>query len=56
MKITHIQIVRDDNFTPYNHSKNRSAMSNAIKDLNMSFSLSISFEVEWHNSRFDKWY
>ena len=24
MKITHIQIVRDHNFTPYNHSKNKS--------------------------------
>ena len=39
MKITHIQIVRDHNFTPYNHSKNRSAMLNAIKDLSVSFSL-----------------
>jgi len=25
-------------------------MSNAIKDLNVSFSSAIDFEVEWHNS------
>ena len=31
-------------------------MSNAIKDLNVSFSSQIGFEVEWHSSQFDKWY
>ena len=31
-------------------------MSNAIKDLSMSFSSPIDFEVEWHSSRSDKWY
>ena len=31
-------------------------MSNAIKDLSVSFSSAISFEVEWYSSRFDKWY
>ena len=31
-------------------------MLNVIKDLNVSSSLPISFEVKWHNSRSDKWY
>ena len=31
-------------------------MSNAIKDLSVSSSSPISFEVEWHSSQFDKWY
>ena len=31
-------------------------MSNTIKDLSVSFSSPIDFEVEWHSSRFDKWY
>ena len=31
-------------------------MSNIIKDFSVSFSSPIGFEVEWHNSRFDKWY
>ena len=31
-------------------------MSNTIKDLSVSFLLSIGFEIEWHSSRFDKWY
>ena len=30
--------------------------SNAIKDLSVSSSSPIGFEVEWHNSQFDKWY
>ena len=30
--------------------------SNAIKKFSMSFSLPISFEVEWHNSQSDKIY
>ena len=29
-------------------------MSNAVKDLNVSSSSPIGFEVEWHNSQFDK--
>ena len=29
-------------------------MSNFIKDLSVSSSSLIGFEVEWHNSRFDK--
>jgi len=29
-------------------------MSNAIKDLSVSFSSPIGFEVEWHSSRSDK--
>ena len=31
-------------------------MSNAIKDLSVSSLSPIGFEMEWHNSRFDKWY
>ena len=31
-------------------------MSKVIKDLSMSSSSPIGFEVEWHSSRFDKWY
>ena len=31
-------------------------MSNAIKDLNVSSSSPISFKVEWHSSRSNKWY
>ena len=31
-------------------------MSNAIKDLSVSYSSPISFEMEQHNSRSDKWY
>jgi len=31
-------------------------MSNTIKDLSMSSSSSIGFEVKWHSSRSDKWY
>jgi len=33
-----------------------SVMSKAIKGLSMSSLLPISFEVEWYNSRSDKWY
>ena len=32
----------------------RGVMSNAIKDLSVSFSSPIGFEVEWHSSRSDK--
>ena len=31
-------------------------MSNAIKDLSESYSSPIDFEMEWHNSRSDRWY
>ena len=31
-------------------------MSNVIKDLSMSSSSPIGFEVEWHNSQSDVWY
>ena len=31
-------------------------MSNAIKDLSVSSSSPIGFEVNWHSSRSDKWY
>ena len=31
-------------------------MSNVIKDLSMSSSSPIGFEMEWHSSRFEKWY
>ena len=31
-------------------------MSKAIKDLSVSSSSPIGFEVEWHSSQSDKWY
>ena len=31
-------------------------MSNAIKDLSVSSSSPIGFDMEWHSSRFDNWY
>jgi len=31
-------------------------MSNAIKDLSVSSSSPVRFEVKWHSSWFDKWY
>jgi len=31
-------------------------LSKTIKDLSVSFSLPISFEMEWHSLRSAKWY
>ena len=41
--------------TPYNHSKNRHTWCDVkfIKDLSMSSSSPIGFEMEWHSSWFD---
>ena len=51
-------LLGDHNLIPYNHSKNRShiMMSNTIKNLSVSSSSSIGFEMEWHSLRSDKWY
>ena len=34
----------------------RDMMSNVIKDLSVFFLSPMSFKMEWHSSRFDKWY
>ena len=58
MRVCLDPLLGDNNLTPYNHSKNkpRGVISNAIKDLSISFLSPIGFEVEWYSSWPDKWY